>query len=193
MKRVFGAVSGALRSLVPNVNAAAVPAAAHQERVRKAMESLAPPGRRLPSESKALAMELVAAAGPGGKGMPAKTPEEMYLAANALHLVSPERQSRLWSCTRQRTFSFFFFFFLVFRANVEGTDPVSLPVHSSRLLRCTLFYSTFGAPTKNAENVGIRWHRTGHASLSSITELDMKLVSPVESRRVCDPSVVPGS
>lgn len=92
MKRVFGAVSGALRSLVPKANAPAIPAAAHQERVRKAMESLAPPGRRLPSESKALAMELVAAAGPEGKEMPVKTPEEMYLAANALHLVRPEWQ-----------------------------------------------------------------------------------------------------
>lgn len=88
MKRVFGAVSGALRTLVPKASAPAIPAAAHQERVRKAMESLAPPGRRLPSESKALAMELVA----GGKEMPAKTPEEMYLAANALHLVRPEWQ-----------------------------------------------------------------------------------------------------
>lgn len=92
MKRVFGAVSGALRSLVPKANAPAIPAAAHQERVRKAMESLAPPGRRLPSESKALAMELVTATGPGGKEMPVKTPEEMYLAANALHLVRPEWQ-----------------------------------------------------------------------------------------------------
>eukprot|EP00903_Cladosiphon_okamuranus_P011718 g11020.t1 len=50
------------------------------------MESLAPTGRRLPSESKTLVMELVAAAGSGGEEMPAKTPEEMYLAANALHL-----------------------------------------------------------------------------------------------------------
>lgn len=90
MKRVFGAVSGALRTLVPKANGPAIPHAAHQERVRKAMESLAPPGRRLPSESKALAMELVAAAGPGGEDMVTKTPEEMYLAANALHLVSPE-------------------------------------------------------------------------------------------------------
>lgn len=87
MKRVFGAVSGALRSLAPKASAPAIPAAAHQERVRKAMESLAPPGRRLPSESKALAMELGAAAGPGGREMAVKTPEEMYLAANALHLV----------------------------------------------------------------------------------------------------------
>lgn len=91
-RRIFGAVSGALRSLVRKANAPAIPAAAHQERVRKAMESLAPPGRRLPSESKALAMELVAAAGPGGGEMPTKTPEEMYLAANALHLVRPEWQ-----------------------------------------------------------------------------------------------------
>lgn len=90
MKRVFGAVSGALRSLVPKANSPAIPHAAHQERVRKAMESLAPPGRRLPSESKALAMELVAAADTGGKDMPSKTPEEMYLAASALHQVRPE-------------------------------------------------------------------------------------------------------
>ncbi|CAM9403938.1 unnamed protein product [Ectocarpus fasciculatus] len=84
MKRVFGAVSGAFRSLVPKATA---PAAHHQESVRKAMESLAPPGRRLPSESKTLAMELVAAASEGDKEkeLLMKTPEEMVLAANALH------------------------------------------------------------------------------------------------------------
>lgn len=87
MKRVFGAVSGALRTLVPKANAPAVPHAAHQERVRKAMESLAPPGRRLPSESKALAMEFVGAASAVEKEMSLKTPEEMDLAANALYLV----------------------------------------------------------------------------------------------------------
>eukprot|EP00752_Nemacystus_decipiens_P009159 g8181.t1 len=86
MKRVFGAVSGALRSLAPKANAPAIPSAAHQERVRKAMEALAPVGRRLPSESKALAMELAASAGPGGTDISAKTPEEMYLAASALSL-----------------------------------------------------------------------------------------------------------
>lgn len=86
MKRVFGAVSGAFRSLVPKATA---PAAHHQESVRKAMESLAPPGRRLPSESKTLAMELVAAASEGDKEkeLSMKTPEEMVLAANALYQV----------------------------------------------------------------------------------------------------------
>lgn len=55
------------------------------------MESLAPPGRRLPSESKTLAMELVAAASEGDKEkeLSLKTPEEMFLAANALHQVRP--------------------------------------------------------------------------------------------------------
>lgn len=86
MKRVFGAVSGALRSLAPK---ARPPSVAHQERVRKAMEALAPPGRQLPSEGKSLAMEFAAAAGERKKEMPPKTPEEMYLAANAFHLVRP--------------------------------------------------------------------------------------------------------
>ncbi|CAM9089884.1 unnamed protein product [Scytosiphon promiscuus] len=83
MKRVFGAVSGALRSLAPK---ATVPSVAHQERVRNAMEALAPKGRTLPSEGKALAMEAVAAINDGDKGISLRTPEEMWLAANALHV-----------------------------------------------------------------------------------------------------------
>lgn len=51
------------------------------------MEALAPKGRRLPSEGKALAMEAVAAIDRGDKGISLKSPDEMYLAANALHMV----------------------------------------------------------------------------------------------------------
>lgn len=84
MKRVFGAVSGALRSLAPK---ARPPAVVHQERVRDAMEALAPKGYRLPSESKSLAMEVVAASEDRNKELPLKTPEDMYQAANAFHFV----------------------------------------------------------------------------------------------------------
>lgn len=82
MQRVLGAVANAVRSLAPRATATAAPSAVHQEKVRKAMEALAPKGKMLPSENKALAMELTKE---GGKG--SQTPPEMYLAANALHQV----------------------------------------------------------------------------------------------------------
>lgn len=88
MKRFVGAVSGALRGLIPRTTATAAPNAVHQEQVRKAMESLAPKGRMLPSESKALAMEITSAEAAGSTGDQShKTPEEMHLAANAFHQV----------------------------------------------------------------------------------------------------------
>lgn len=82
MKRVLGAVASAVRSLTPKATATAGPNAVHQEKVRKAMEALAPKGKMLPSESKAFAMELTKE----GREEP-QTPLEMYLAANALHQV----------------------------------------------------------------------------------------------------------
>lgn len=92
MKRVFGAVSTALRSLAPKASMPAVPHVAHQERVREAMESLAPSGRRLPSEAKALVIEHVEAARAGEEDFSLKTPEDAYQAANALFQVRPAEQ-----------------------------------------------------------------------------------------------------
>lgn len=85
MKRVFGAVSGALRGLIPK---ATPPAAnvAHQERVRKAMDSLAPKGVALPSEGKAHAIEIGVASSTGEESQ--MTPAGIYLAANAFYIVS---------------------------------------------------------------------------------------------------------
>lgn len=91
MKRVFGAVSNALRSLAPKASIPAVPHVAHQERVRQAMDSLAPEGRRLPSEGKALAIELLGAA--GKKDLSLETPEDIYQAANTLFQVRPAEQA----------------------------------------------------------------------------------------------------
>ncbi|CAM9437071.1 unnamed protein product, partial [Hapterophycus canaliculatus] len=50
------------------------------------MESLAPKGRRLPSEGKALAMEMVTAIEEGKNEISLKSPDEMWLAASALYL-----------------------------------------------------------------------------------------------------------
>lgn len=86
MKRIVGAVSSALRYLGPKPK---VPAVVHQERVRKAMEALGPKGRRLPSESTALAMEVAAADGKTEEAISLKSPDEIFLAANALHTVRP--------------------------------------------------------------------------------------------------------
>lgn len=58
------------------------------------MESLAPAGRRLPSEGKALAIELAGAAEEEKKDLSRKTPEEIYQAANALYEVRPAEQVR---------------------------------------------------------------------------------------------------
>lgn len=89
MKRILGTVSGALRGLIPKAAAPATPNAAHQERVRKAMESLAPTGTILPSQGKALAIEVTAARLEGKELT--KTPEEMYSVANALFQVCSKR------------------------------------------------------------------------------------------------------
>lgn len=55
------------------------------------MKSLAPTGTILPSQGKALAIE-VTVAGLEGKKL-AKTPEEMYAVANALFQVCSKRTS----------------------------------------------------------------------------------------------------
>lgn len=103
MKRILGAVSGALRGLAPRAAAPAAPAApnaAHQERVRKAMESLAPTGTILPSQGKALAIERTAADLEGKKMV--KTPEEMYWVANALFEVC-SKHATCRSCGAEST------------------------------------------------------------------------------------------
>lgn len=85
MKRALGAVSGAFKGFIRKATAPAVPNAIDQDRVRKAMEALAPSGRMLPSEGNALAMRVTAAGGEGKDVL--KAPEEMYFAAIALSEV----------------------------------------------------------------------------------------------------------
>ena len=88
MKRLLRAVSSTLRGITPKARppSASAPKSVHQEKVRKAMEALAPKGAMLPSENRALAMEVTAAV-KGGDDLLKKTPEEMFIVANGLFQV----------------------------------------------------------------------------------------------------------
>lgn len=96
MKRVLGAVGGAIKGLSPHMSssvanssarAAALPKnlAPHLARVRGAMEALAPPGEVLPSEGRVLAAAQAARAWDDEWY---KSPAEKFATANALFTVS---------------------------------------------------------------------------------------------------------
>lgn len=88
MKRILGTVSSAFRGAVQKISApaqTAIPSEAYQDKVRKAMDSLAPQGRKLPSQSRVIAMEIMASDAQGERSQ--KTPEELYLAANVMYKV----------------------------------------------------------------------------------------------------------
>lgn len=94
MKRMLGAVGGALRALAPRMSAdatslraSATPRyhAAHLARVRHAMESLAPKGEALPSEGRVLASQALTRS---KEDRWCKSPAETFAAANALFQVT---------------------------------------------------------------------------------------------------------